>query len=203
MANLQQLEETTKAYVLEVRLEDGETLHADMGDDLESARAQLASIHSRFGSDAFVLVGDDTVVRSGDIRHVQLHEREVSGPGLLETLKARMGGDGMSTYETDQTQTRRADGGRRQQQSGGILDEAFVGYGRRPWAETKPFFLTSEFLTLVGAITAVAIAMAMSDDLDAVRGWTLITGIAAAYILSRGIAKAGTRDPNPREDVRY
>lgn len=202
MANLQQeVVQTTKAYVLEVRLDDGETLHADMGDDLDSARAQLASIHSRFGSDAFVLLGEDTVVRSGDIRHVQLHEREVSGPGLLDTLKARMGGDGMSTYETGQTQTRRSDG--RGQQSGGILDEAFVGYGRRPWAETKPFFLTSEFLTLVGAITAVAIAMAMSDDLDAVRGWTLITGIAAAYILSRGIAKAGTRDPNPRDDVRY
>jgi hypothetical protein len=203
MANLQQeVGETTKAYVLEVRLEDGETLQADVGDDLDSARAQLASIHSRFGSDAFVLLGEDTVVRSEDIRHVQLHEREVSGPGLLETLKARMGGDDMSTYETDQTQTRRSTGGTRQQ-SGGILDEAFVGYGRRPWAETKPFFLTSEFLTLVGAITAVAIAMAMSDDLDAVRGWTLITGIAAAYILSRGIAKAGTRDPNPREDARY
>ena len=203
MANVQQeVVETSKTYVLEVRLEDGETLQADVGDDLDSARAQLASIHSRFGSDAFVLLGEDTVVRSGDIRHVQLHEREVSGPGLLETLKARMGGDGMSTYESDQTQTRRPTDGRRQQ-SGGILDEAFVGYGRRPWAETKPFFLTSEFLALVGAITAVAIAMAVSDDLNAVRGWTLITGIAAAYILSRGIAKAGTRDPNPRDDVRY
>jgi len=41
-------------------------LHADMGDDLESARAQLASIHTRFGSEAFVLLGADPVVRSGD-----------------------------------------------------------------------------------------------------------------------------------------
>ena len=59
--------------------------------------------------------------------------------------------------------------------------------------ETKPFFLTSEFLTLLAAVAAVAIAMAASDVLDANRGWLLITALAVAYILSRGIAKAGTR----------
>lgn len=202
MANTQAVAETTiKQYVLEVRLDDGETLHAEMGDDIESARAQLASIHSRFGSDAFVLLGEDTVVRSGDIRYVQLHEREAEGRGLLETLKARVGGDSMSTYDTQQTQPRAGAG--RRPTAGGVLDEGWVGYGRRPWAETKPFFLTSEFLTLVGTIAALAIAMAVSDVFDGNRGWTLITAIAAAYVLSRGIAKAGTRDPNPREEERY
>jgi hypothetical protein len=203
MANLQQeVGQTTKAYVLEVRLDDGETLHADMGDDLDSARAQLASIHSRFGSDAFVLLGEDTVVRSGDIRHVQLHEREVSGPGLLETLKARMGGDEMSTYETGQTQTRRGDG-RGQQHSGGILDQAFVGYGRRPWAETKPFFLTSEFAAVLLAIVALAITAGASDSIDAWRFWILTTVLVSFYVLSRGIAKSGTksRSVDPREDL--
>jgi hypothetical protein len=203
MANTQEVGETTIEYVLVVLLDDGTTLNADMGDDLESARAQLAAIHSRFGSDAFVLLGEDTVVRSGDIRHAQLHEREGRGPGLLESLKARMGGDGMSTYDTEPTTQTHRGREERRPRSGGILDEAFVGYGRRPWAETKPFFLTSEFLTLVGAIAAVAIAMAVSDVLDATRGWTLITAIAVAYIVSRGIAKAGTRDPNPRDDSRY
>lgn len=204
MANTQAVDvATTQQYVLEIRLNDGETLQADMGDELESARAQLAALHTRFGSDAYVLLGEDTVVRSDDIRYVQLHEREAGGRGLLETLKARVGGDSMSTYDTEQTQGRRAGGQGRRPQSGGVLDEAFIGYGRRPWAETKPFFLTSEFVTLVGIIAALAIAMAVSDVFDGNRGWTLITGIAAAYVLSRGIAKAGTRDPNPREEDRY
>jgi hypothetical protein len=205
MANTQAVADTaTQYYVLEIRLDDGETLHADMGDDLESARTQLAAIHTRFGSEAFVLLGEDTVVRAGDIRHVQLHEREPSGRGLLGTLKARVGGDHMSTYDSEQiTEARRTGGGARRPQSGGVLDEAFIGYGRRPWAETKPFFLTSEFLTLLVTIAALGIAMAVSDVFDGNRGWTLVTGVAAAYILSRGIAKAGTRDPNPREEDRY
>jgi hypothetical protein len=205
MANTQAVADTaTQHYVLEIRLDDGETLHANMGDDLESARTRLAAIHTRFGSDAFVLLGEDTVVRSGDIRHVQLHEREPSGRGLLGTLKARMEGDDMSTYETEHvTESRRPGGGARRPQAGGVLDEAFIGYGRRPWAETKPFFLTSEFLTLLVTAVALAIAMAVSDVFDGNRGWTLIAGVAAAYIVSRGIAKAGTRDPNPREANRY
>ena len=70
--------------------------------------------------------------------------------------------------------------------TGGWLDTPDSG-------ETKPFFLTSEFLTLVAGVAAVAIAMAVSDVLDANRGWLLITALAVAYILSRGIAKAGTR----------
>ena len=87
------------------------------------------------------------------------------------------------------------------------------GYGPRPrqsqplfdtnrGSETKPFFLTSEFLTTAGVIAALAIAMAQLDNFDANRGWLLITAIAAAYVLSRGIAKAGTRshsdDPRDR-----
>ena len=71
-------------------------------------------------------------------------------------------------------------------------------------SETKPFFLTSEFLTTAGIIAALAIAMSQLDNFDANRGWLLITAIAAAYVLSRGIAKAGTRsesdDPRDRLD---
>jgi hypothetical protein len=202
MADTQTTAKATQ-YVLEIRLDDGETLQADAGDDLEAARVQLASIHTRFGSDAFVLLGQDTVIRSGDVRYVQLHEHEARQRGLVDTLKARMGGDGdMSTYETQQTTQGHGSVGRRPR-SGGMLDEAFIGYGRRPWAETKPFWLTSEFLTLIGTIAALAIAMAVSDVFDGTRGWTLITAIAGAYVLSRGIAKAGTRDPNPRDEDRY
>ena len=58
----------------------------------------------------------------------------------------------------------------------------------------KPFFLTSEFLTMLALIAAVAIAAAVSDELDARRAWTLITVLGAAYIVSRGLSKIGRGD---------
>jgi hypothetical protein len=35
------------------------------------------------------------------------------------------------------------------------------------------------------------------DNFAAPRGWLLITIIGAAYMVARGLAKSGTRDPNP------
>jgi hypothetical protein len=58
--------------------------------------------------------------------------------------------------------------------------------------ETKWGPLTTEFAAMVVLIAAVLIASAVSDSLDDIRAWTLVTVIGAAYILSRGIAKAGT-----------
>ncbi len=102
----------------------------------------------------------------------------------------------MSAYDTETQHQRPAarTGGGHQQ---GFAPQEWVGYGRRPWAETKPFFLTSEFLALVLTVAGVLIASAVVDDLDAGRAWTLVAGLAAAYMLSRGLAKSGTRDPNP------
>jgi hypothetical protein len=58
--------------------------------------------------------------------------------------------------------------------------------------ETKWAPLTTEFWAMVALILAVLIAAAISDSLDDVRAWTLVTVIGAAYILSRGFAKMGT-----------
>jgi hypothetical protein len=81
------------------------------------------------------------------------------------------------------------------------------GYGMRMqrggWSETKPFFMTSEFLgTLLGVI-GIAITAAVTSDLDSHGASMLIAGLVAAYTLSRGIAKAGTRSraTDPRDDV--
>jgi hypothetical protein len=46
-------------------------------------------------------------------------------------------------------------------------------------------------------VAALAIALGTNDLVDGFRGWLLITIVASAYIVSRGIAKAGARDPNP------
>jgi hypothetical protein len=47
-------------------------------------------------------------------------------------------------------------------------------------------------------VAGIAIAMGTSSILGSRRGWLYITIVASAYIVSRGIAKAGSRDPNPR-----
>jgi hypothetical protein len=41
-------------------------------------------------------------------------------------------------------------------------------------------------------IAAILIASAISDSLDDVRAWTLVAIVGTGYILSRGVAKAGT-----------
>jgi hypothetical protein len=69
--------------------------------------------------------------------------------------------------------------------------------------ETKPFFLTSEFFASLAAILGIAITAASSDAFGAWRAWILITAITVAYLVSRGIAKSGTRShaDDPREHL--
>jgi hypothetical protein len=58
--------------------------------------------------------------------------------------------------------------------------------------ESKWAPLTTEFWAMVLLIVILLIAAAVSDSFNDVRAWTLVTIIGGAYILSRGIAKAGT-----------
>ena len=85
------------------------------------------------------------------------------------------------------------------------------GYGmQQQWAmrprrvypiETKPFFLTSEFVGAVLVIAGIAITAAASDAFGAWRAWILISAVTVGYLVSRGIAKSGTRShaDDPRE----
>jgi hypothetical protein len=59
--------------------------------------------------------------------------------------------------------------------------------------ETKPSFKTSELITMVGAVVAILIASAVADNFDAPRAWTLVAVVASAYMVARGLAKAGSR----------
>ena len=59
---------------------------------------------------------------------------------------------------------------------------------------SKPFFLMSEFLTLVALIVALLIAAAVDDDFGATLLWPLVTALGFAYIVSRGLAKRDARD---------
>jgi hypothetical protein len=59
--------------------------------------------------------------------------------------------------------------------------------------ETKPSFKTTELLTMIGIVAAILIAAASADNFDAPRAWTLVAVVASAYMISRGLAKSGSR----------
>jgi hypothetical protein len=77
--------------------------------------------------------------------------------------------------------------------------QAFQNVGRHvSTPETKEFYKTSEFaiwlLTVLGILIAGAtIGGGNDDEFRAGAVWTLITATSFAYIISRGISKAGTR----------
>jgi hypothetical protein len=58
--------------------------------------------------------------------------------------------------------------------------------------ETKASFLTTEFYAMVGVIVALLVAAWVSDSLEDVRAWTLVSAVAIGYMLSRGLAKSGS-----------
>jgi hypothetical protein len=71
--------------------------------------------------------------------------------------------------------------------------------------ETKNALKTTEFSAMVGVIAAILIAAWVSDSLNDVRAWTLVAAVAIGYMLSRGLAKSGSKyfgseDPINRDD---
>ena len=59
--------------------------------------------------------------------------------------------------------------------------------------ETKLSLKTTEFWAMAGIIAAILVATAVSDSLDDVRAWTLVAAVAIGYMISRGLAKSGTK----------
>jgi nicotinamide riboside transporter PnuC len=68
---------------------------------------------------------------------------------------------------------------------------------RKSWRETRVFAKTSEFWAMLVGVVALVVIYNASDDasFDLWRACLLGTVLAAAYVLSRGFAKAGTRTP--------
>ena len=66
--------------------------------------------------------------------------------------------------------------------------------------ETKPAFKTTEFIVYVVTVLGVLIAGALikgsedgTDEFMSPQVWTLVTVLGVGYMLSRGIAKSGSR----------
>ena len=86
-----------------------------------------------------------------------------------------------------------------------------VNVSGRTSDETKLSLKTTEFWAMAGLIVAILIASAVSDSLDDVRAWTLVAAVAIGYMISRGLAKSGSKyaggdrpaQPHQRLDARY
>jgi hypothetical protein len=67
--------------------------------------------------------------------------------------------------------------------------------------ETKQAFKTTEFWGMAAVVAGILIASWVIDDagngdaFPAVRAWLYVAIVASAYIVSRGLAKAGSREP--------
>ncbi len=59
--------------------------------------------------------------------------------------------------------------------------------------ETKSAYKTTELIVYVVAVVAVLIASYLVDTFDAYDAWRFVTYLSIAYMISRGLAKAGSR----------
>jgi hypothetical protein len=71
---------------------------------------------------------------------------------------------------------------------------------RRLATETKASFKTTEFIAYVAMVAGVLIAAAVVDEADggglgAKQAWLYVTILTVGYMVSRGLAKAGSRQP--------
>ena len=71
---------------------------------------------------------------------------------------------------------------------------------RRLSTETKAAFKTTEFFAFIAVLVGVLIAAAMIDESDAGgfgarQAWLYATILTVGYMVSRGLAKSGSRDP--------
>jgi hypothetical protein len=61
--------------------------------------------------------------------------------------------------------------------------------------ETKSFSKTSEFYVYLAAAAAILIASLVMDGFNATEGWMYFTFLSIGYMISRGLAKSGSREP--------
>src|SRR3954452_17900319 len=71
---------------------------------------------------------------------------------------------------------------------------------RRLSTETKAAFKTTEFFAFLAAVVGVLVAAAVIDETNAGgvggrQAWLYVTILTVGYMVSRGLAKSGSRDP--------
>ena len=81
------------------------------------------------------------------------------------------------------------------------------GTTRRRSTETKASYKTTEFFAYVAAVIGVLIAAGVVDETNAGgfgarQAWLYVTILTVGYMVSRGLAKSGSRDPYDADDDR-
>ena len=71
---------------------------------------------------------------------------------------------------------------------------------RRDTVETKPAFKTTELMVWALTVAAVLIAASVTENLDGHDAWKFVSWLSIGYMVSRGLAKAGSyqKDDDPR-----
>ena len=82
-------------------------------------------------------------------------------------------------------------------QRNGYVDERPV---RRLATETKASFKTTEFFAFLAVLAGILIAAGVVDEsnaggMGAKQAWLYVTILTVGYMVSRGLAKAGSRQP--------
>jgi heme/copper-type cytochrome/quinol oxidase subunit 4 len=77
-----------------------------------------------------------------------------------------------------------------------VSPDVDAGPRRRVSTETKASFKTTEMIVYVLSVIAVLIASEVVDDGDfnAKQAWFFVTLLTIGYMISRGLAKSGSRD---------
>ena len=68
--------------------------------------------------------------------------------------------------------------------------------------ETRKSFRTTEFFAFVVVSALIMLSAYTQEAFDVDQAWTLVAIITSFYMLSRGIAKAGSREPRYDDDGR-
>jgi hypothetical protein len=90
-------------------------------------------------------------------------------------------------------------------QSGSASSTREVTVGRRLSTETKAAFKTTEFIAYVATVVGVLVAAAIVDatDFGSQDAWFFVTLLTIGYMVSRGLAKSGSRDFYDAEQDNY
>lgn len=111
-----------------------------------------------------------------------LGTRAVTGPSASQSPRIRGGFSiGKSTMSTH---------------TAPISDHREGTVGRRLSTETKASFKTTEMIAYVAAVIGVLAAAAIVDasDFGSQEAWFYVTLLTIGYMVSRGLAKSGSRD---------
>jgi hypothetical protein len=72
--------------------------------------------------------------------------------------------------------------------------DTYTAPGRRVSTETKAAVKTTELIAFVVVAVATLIASQIVDGFDAQHAWLYVTILTVGYMISRGLAKSGSRD---------